>query len=203
MVTSRDRVVRSEAMIRRSPRCAARSTSTTATPRATRRWMRSMRASCGRAISPSTSAATSATASAASAGSARAWSRWSRSRCAREAIRTIYAGDKDVTLVEAACGARAGHAARCGSTPPIRPSPPHRATFVAAADGAGGWEGQVWDAHGRGARAPRSMRLIASNGAPAFAKIDVEGFEDACSPACRSRCRRFPSNSPRSSATSR
>ena len=44
--------------------------------------------------------------------------------------------------------------------------------------------------------------LIAEHGAPAFAKIDVEGFEDdrAGRPVA-GRCRRFPSSSPPSSAT--
>ena len=51
------------------------------------------------------------------------------------------------------------------------------ADFVAAADGAGGWEGQLWD---RQVEVPGTTldALIALYGAPAFAKIDVEGFED-------------------------
>lgn len=46
-----------------------------------------------------------------------------------------------------------------------------------AADGAGGWEGQVWDAQ---AEVPCTTldALVARFGVPAFAKIDVEGFED-------------------------
>jgi hypothetical protein len=48
---------------------------------------------------------------------------------------------------------------------------------VRAADGAGGWEGQVWDA---AVEVPCVTldRLIGDYGLPAFAKIDVEGFED-------------------------
>ena len=48
--------------------------------------------------------------------------------------------------------------------------------FVAAADGAGGWEGQVWDTT---VEVPCTTldALIAEHGSPAFAKIDVEGFE--------------------------
>ena len=48
--------------------------------------------------------------------------------------------------------------------------------FVAAADGAGGWEGQVWDTQ---VEVPCTTldALIAEHGQPAFAKIDVEGFE--------------------------
>jgi hypothetical protein len=49
--------------------------------------------------------------------------------------------------------------------------------FVRAADGAGGWEGQVWDE----AIAVPCLTLdglIHAHGRPAFIKIDVEGFED-------------------------
>ena len=49
---------------------------------------------------------------------------------------------------------------------------------MAAADGAGGWEGQVWD---KAIEVPCTTldALIAQHGRPAFAKIDVEGFEAA------------------------
>ena len=45
-----------------------------------------------------------------------------------------------------------------------------------AAEGAGGWEGQVWD---RQIQVPVTTldALIAAHGMPAFVKIDVEGFE--------------------------
>ena len=48
--------------------------------------------------------------------------------------------------------------------------------FVAAADGAPGWEGQVWDST---VEVPCTTldALISEHGRPAFAKIDVEGFE--------------------------
>src|SRR5262249_28639699 len=51
------------------------------------------------------------------------------------------------------------------------------AEFVVAAAGAGGWEGQHWD---REIEVPATSldALIARYGTPAFAKIDVEGFED-------------------------
>ena len=96
--------------------------------------------------------------------------------CAR-AIRAIYAGDDGVTLLEAACGEQPGTVTlRVNSANPTVTTASR--DFVAAADGAGGWEGQVWDTAGRGAlhharRADRRAR------APAFAKIDVEGFEAA------------------------
>jgi FkbM family methyltransferase len=96
--------------------------------------------------------------------------------CAR-AIRAIYADDDGVTLLEAACGARPGKLAlRINSANPTVSTA--SADFIAAADGAGGWEGQAWDTT---IEVPCTTLddLIARHGAPAFAKIDVEGFEDA------------------------
>jgi FkbM family methyltransferase len=95
--------------------------------------------------------------------------------CAR-VIRAIYAGDADVVLLEAACGARPGTLTlRINSAnPTVSTVSPE---FIAAADGAGGWEGQMWD---REIAVPCTSldALIAEHGLPAFAKIDVEGFED-------------------------
>jgi FkbM family methyltransferase len=94
--------------------------------------------------------------------------------CAR-AIRAIYADDADVSVHEMACGARAGTI-----TLHINSSNPTVTTasseFVKAADGAGGWEGQVWD---RSVEVPVTTldALLAAHGVPQFAKIDVEGFE--------------------------
>ena len=94
-----------------------------------------------------------------------------------QAIRAIHGGDDGVTLVEAACGARPGSV-----TFKINSANPTVSTasteFVSAADGAGGWEGQVWDQE---ITVPCTTldELIARFGAPAFAKIDVEGFEDS------------------------
>jgi FkbM family methyltransferase len=94
--------------------------------------------------------------------------------CAR-AIRTIYAGDDGITLVEAACGTSAGRVTLCvnSANPTVTTA---SSEFVAAADGAGGWEGQVWDT---AIEVPCTTldALIAAHGLPAFAKIDVEGFE--------------------------
>src|SRR5262249_25893422 len=50
--------------------------------------------------------------------------------------------------------------------------------FIRSADGAGGWEGEVWDAEIEVASTTLDA-LVAQYGVPAFAKIDVEGFEDA------------------------
>jgi FkbM family methyltransferase len=96
--------------------------------------------------------------------------------CAR-AIRALYGDDRQVTLVEAACGDRPGRLTlRVNSANPTVSTA--SADFIGAAHGAGGWEGQVWDTEVEVACTTLD-ELIAQFGAPAFAKIDVEGFEDA------------------------
>lgn len=95
--------------------------------------------------------------------------------CAR-VIRSLYAGDPNVTVIEAASGPAIGTL-----TLHINSANPTVTTasteFVKAADGAGGWEGQTWD---RSITVPVTTldTLIATHGMPAFIKIDVEGFED-------------------------
>jgi FkbM family methyltransferase len=92
------------------------------------------------------------------------------------AIRALYGDDPQVTLVEAACSDRPGRLTlRINSANPTVSTA--SAEFVASADGAGGWEGQVWDAEVDVACTTLDA-LIAEFGVPAFAKIDVEGFED-------------------------
>lgn len=91
------------------------------------------------------------------------------------AIRTLYAGDDGVALVESACGPAAGRISlHVNSANPTVTTASR--DFVKAADGAGGWEGQVWD---REIEVPVTTldALIAAHGQPAFIKIDVEGFE--------------------------
>jgi FkbM family methyltransferase len=94
--------------------------------------------------------------------------------CAR-VLQLIHGRDPMVTLVKAACGAAEGQV-----TFKINSANPTVSTasdaFVQAAAGAGGWEGQVWD---REVTVPCVTLdgLIATHGAPAFVKIDVEGFE--------------------------
>jgi FkbM family methyltransferase len=90
-------------------------------------------------------------------------------------IRAIHGGDPDVTLVQSACGAHEGviklHVN--SDNPTVTTA---SADFVQAALGADGWEGQVWD---KVLDVPLTTLdlLIATHGEPAFAKIDVEGFE--------------------------
>jgi FkbM family methyltransferase len=94
--------------------------------------------------------------------------------CAR-VIRAIHGADRQVTLIEAACGAREGlltlHVN--SANPTVSTASPE---FVRAAAGAAGWEGQSWD---RRIDVPVTTldALIAAHGAPAFVKIDVEGYE--------------------------
>jgi FkbM family methyltransferase len=94
--------------------------------------------------------------------------------CAR-AVRELYRADPGVTLVEAACGPTLGRLTLHINTanPTVSTA---SADFVRAADGAGGWEGQVWD---RAIEVPVTTfdALIREHGTPNFAKIDVEGFE--------------------------
>lgn len=94
--------------------------------------------------------------------------------CAR-VIRSLYSDDRDVTLLESACGPKPGELTLHinSANPTVTTASPE---FVRAADGAGGWEGQVWD---RAITVPVTTfeDLIARFGKPAFAKIDVEGFE--------------------------
>jgi FkbM family methyltransferase len=96
--------------------------------------------------------------------------------CAR-AIRALYGDDAQVTLVEVACSDRPGRLTmRINSANPTVSTA--SADFIGAADGAGGWEGQVWDGEIE-VETTTLDALIARFGVPAFAKVDVEGFEDA------------------------
>lgn len=91
-------------------------------------------------------------------------------------LRLLHGSDRQVTLLQAAAGARAGEIElRVNSANPTVTTASD--AFVRAAEGAAGWEGQVWD---ETVRVPLVTldALIARFGRPAFAKIDVEGFED-------------------------
>jgi len=91
-------------------------------------------------------------------------------------IRVIHARDPEVVLLQAAAGEREGEVTlRVNSANPTVSTASDE--FIRAANGAGGWEGQVWD---QAITVPCVTldRLIAEHGRPAFIKIDVEGFED-------------------------
>jgi FkbM family methyltransferase len=91
------------------------------------------------------------------------------------AIRLIHGRDPAVTLVEAACGDSEGHVTlRINSANPTVSTASD--AFVGAAQGAQGWQEQVWD---REIVVPCTTLdgLILRHGLPRLAKIDVEGFE--------------------------
>jgi FkbM family methyltransferase len=90
-------------------------------------------------------------------------------------LKLRYGRDAGVTLVQAAVGEAPGTLTLHLNlaNPTISTA---SAGFMAAARGAQGWEGQNWDA---AVEVPCLTldQLIARHGVPAFAKIDVEGFE--------------------------
>ncbi len=91
------------------------------------------------------------------------------------ALRLLFRGVPGFTLVPALIGATEGEAVlRLNSVNPTVATA--SADFIAAAQGAPGWEGQVWDAE---IPLPRTTldALIAAHGMPDFVKIDVEGWE--------------------------
>jgi len=94
---------------------------------------------------------------------------------AHRALRLIHGRDANVSLIQAACGAQAGSVTLHVNSANPTVSTASRA-FVEAADGAGGWDGQVWD---QSFEVPCLTldALVASHGEPQFVKIDVEGFE--------------------------
>jgi FkbM family methyltransferase len=91
-------------------------------------------------------------------------------------LRLLYGRDPDVTLLAAAAGQRDGAIAFY-----VNSANPTVSTasdgFIRAAADARGWEGQVWD---EAITVPCLTLdgLVRAHGRPAFAKIDVEGFED-------------------------
>ena len=93
------------------------------------------------------------------------------------ALRLIFRGDPGVTLVPALVGAEPGEAMlRLNTANPTVATASD--AFIAAADGAAGWEGQRWDSEI--ARPVTTLDALAMrHGLPAFVKIDVEGFEAA------------------------
>jgi len=92
-------------------------------------------------------------------------------------IEHIHGRDPLVTIVPRAAGARSGTMALHINTRNPTVSSLSEA-FVAAAEGAPGWEGQTWDDEDI-VEVVTLDALIARYGEPRFIKIDVEGFEDA------------------------
>lgn len=90
-------------------------------------------------------------------------------------LRLAYARRPDVTLVHAAVSDRPGTLSlRLNIANPTVSTASN--AFIDAARGASGWEGQNWEETVE-VRAMTLDELVAAHGAPAFAKIDVEGFE--------------------------
>jgi FkbM family methyltransferase len=90
-------------------------------------------------------------------------------------LRLIYGRDGAVVIEPVAVGSQEGTIALA-----LNPDNPTVATaspaFIAAADGAPGWQDQTW----RGSiEVPMTTldELIARHGSPRFIKVDVEGFE--------------------------
>lgn len=93
-------------------------------------------------------------------------------------LRARHQGDACVQVIEAAAGANEGVASMHinSDNPTVSTLSP---AFIAAAAGAAGWEGQDWSAQ---ASVPVTTldALVARFGAPAFVKVDVEGYELEC-----------------------
>ena len=90
-------------------------------------------------------------------------------------LRLLFGRDRAVTVEEVAVGRAAGTVAlRINLDNPTVSTASD--AFIAAADGAPGWEGQHWT---RTIEVPVTTldALIARHGRPRFIKIDVEGFE--------------------------
>lgn len=90
-------------------------------------------------------------------------------------LSAIYGRDRSVTIERQAVGRLAGEITLRVNVDNPTVSTASEA-FVDAANGAAGWEGQVW---GKSIRVPMTTldALIAAYGRPAFIKVDIEGFE--------------------------
>lgn len=92
------------------------------------------------------------------------------------ALRLIHGRDPNVLLLPAALADKPGELRlRINTANPTVSSASDN--FVFRADGAFGWEGQVWDTEIMVPALTLEM-LISRVGPPQFIKIDVEGFED-------------------------
>jgi FkbM family methyltransferase len=90
-------------------------------------------------------------------------------------LKMLFGRDRRVTLVAAAVGRRSGTAEM-----KINPDNPTLSTlsepFIAAAREAAGWQGESWPTS-REVPLTTLDALIEAHGAPAFVKLDIEGFE--------------------------
>lgn len=92
-------------------------------------------------------------------------------------LRLLFGRDPGVVRVAALVGAAPGEAVlRLNTANPTVATASE--AFIAAADGAPGWEGQRWDA-ALALPVTTLDALAAAHGAPDFVKIDVEGYEAA------------------------
>lgn len=92
-------------------------------------------------------------------------------------LRLIFGRDPGVVRVAALVGAMPGEAVlRLNTANPTVATA--SAAFIAAADGAPGWEGQRWDS-ALTLPVTTLAALGATHGRPDFIKIDVEGYEAA------------------------
>lgn len=91
-------------------------------------------------------------------------------------IRLLRGFDPMVTVLPLAAGARPGRIRlKINARNPTVSTASE--AFVRSAEGAPGWEGQVWDRELE-VEVTTLDELVARWGEPAFVKIDVEGFED-------------------------
>jgi FkbM family methyltransferase len=91
-------------------------------------------------------------------------------------LKLIYGRDSNVRIVQSAVGRATGTATLMVNVANPTISTASRA-FMTAANGAAGWEGQVWD-KSVDVGVTTLDALIAAHGTPSFIKIDVEGFEE-------------------------
>jgi FkbM family methyltransferase len=91
-------------------------------------------------------------------------------------LKALYGRSNDIAIEAKAVGRNTGVISMMINTANPTISTASK-DFVRAADGAAGWEGQVWD---RAIEVPMTTldALVAAHGVPAFIKIDVEGFEE-------------------------
>jgi FkbM family methyltransferase len=90
-------------------------------------------------------------------------------------LKLLYSRDPSVAIEPLALGREPGTVAiKVNTDNPTVSTASH--AFIAAAGGAPGWEGQRWT-KSIDVTMTTLDRLIARHGMPAFAKIDVEGFE--------------------------